>query len=490
MALLSIEFFIFLFVTAVLYYLCPLKLRGLVLLASSGYYYVHSVRANDSLVFLGYILLFMGSAAIIGCLREERLIRKCIYWGSIALAVGGLLFFKYINPMKLTSPLGMSFWMMIGIGFLTDVYWGTVKGKTGLLKPALMLGFFPLMTSGPIVRYQETADELAKGHRLCYERVTFGVLRILWGSFKKLVISERLALIVNTVYGDYQAYPGFYVILAMCCFSLQLYTDFSGCMDIVLGVAEIFGIKLPENFKTPFFSRSVAEFWRRWHITLGAWLKDYVLYPILHSGVFRKFKKVCKKCFGKNWGERIPLYIGMFISWFLIGYWHGGTWNYIFGVGLWFWFIIVGSEILAPCYNKLAKLLHVNRESFSYKLFACFRTFVIVTIGLSFFRSAGAKEGVRVLLAACSEWNPYVLFGKDILTLGLDLPDLIVTIAGCLVLLVVSVLQYRGHSVRELLAKQNLVFRWLMYIVLFFAVIILGKYGAQYNAADFIYQGF
>ncbi len=490
MALLSVEFFTFLLATAVVYYICPRKVRFLVLFVASGYYYVVTAGRDASLVFLGYIVLFTGSAALLSRIREGAFLRRAVYWLSILASVGGLLFFNYINPMKLATPLGMSFWMVIGIGFLTDAYWGSTKGKTGFFAPALMLGFFPLMTSGPIVRYGDTAGEIREGHKFDYEHVTFGIQRIVWGCFKKLVISERLAVIVNTVYGNYDAYPGFYIIFAMCCFSLQLYTDFSGCMDIVLGAAEVFGIRLPENFATPFFSKNVSEFWRRWHITLGAWLKEYVLYPVLHSGLFRKYKKLFKKCFGKKWGERIPLYTGMFISWFLIGYWHGGTWNYIFGVGIWFWFVIVSGEILVPFFDKVARLLRVNRECFSYKLFQCVRTFAIVTIGLSFFRAPGAKEGVRILMTACREFNPYVLFGQNILTLGLDLPDMIVAVSGCLALLVVSVLQYRGHSVRKLLAAQNLAFRWIVYLVLFFAVVIWGKYGAQYNAADFIYQGF
>lgn len=490
MALLSIEFFVFLLATAAVYYLCPIKCRFAVLFAASTYYYIVTAGRDAALVFLGYLLIFVAGAALLGRIREGHWLRRVIYWFCILLSVGGLLFFNYINPLKLATPLGMSFWMVIGIGFLTDVYWGTVKEKTGIFKPALLLGFFPLMTSGPIVRYKETAQDICGGHKFDYERVTFGIQRIVWGCFKKLVISERLAVIVNTVYGDYNAYPGFYIILAMCCFSLQLYTDFSGCMDIVLGAADVFGITLPENFETPFFSKNVSEFWRRWHITLGIWLKEYVLYPVLHSGIFRKFKKACKKALGKKWGERIPLYTGMFISWFLIGYWHGGTWNYIFGVGLWFWFVIVSGEILTPLFHKLAQVLRVNRECFSYKLFQCLRTFAIVSVGLAFFRAPGAKEGVRILMAVGKEWNPYVLFGQNILTLGLDLPDFIVTIAGCLALLVVSILQYRGGSVRKQLAKQNLVFRWAVYLVLFFAVIIWGKYGAQYNAADFIYQGF
>lgn len=173
MALLSIKFIIFLLITALLYYLCPVRFRAIVLLAASGYYYVISAGILGSLVFAGYLLMFTGASALLGRMEEECNCRKWIYRGCLALAAGGLLFFKYINPMNLESPLGMAFWMVIGIGFLTDVYWGKVKGKTGILRPMLLLSFFPLMTSGPIVRYAETAEEWT-GHRFDYNRIAFG----------------------------------------------------------------------------------------------------------------------------------------------------------------------------------------------------------------------------------------------------------------------------------------------------------------------------
>lgn len=490
MTLISIYFFLFLILTAVLYYLCPKKVRFLVLLAASGFYYYSAQGVAGSLIFLGYIVLFLGDASLISRYRERIMIKRCCYFAALFLAAGGLVFFKFENPWGIPAPLGISFWMLSGIGFLTDVYWGTVTGKIRIAKSALFLGFFPLMISGPIVRYQDNADDLAAGHKLEYTRFLFGVQRIVWGCFKKLVLSERFAVIVDTVFGDYQTYPGFYVLLAMICFSLQLYTDFSGCMDIVIGAAQLFGVKLPENFRTPFFSRSVAEFWRRWHITLGAWLKDYVLYPLLHCGAFRKLKKVCKKLLGKKRGELPPLYLGMFISWFLIGFWHGKSVKYIFGVGIWFWMLIVASELCTPLFKRLIQLLRVRTDCFSYRLFQSLQTFLLVTLGFTFFRAESAREALKLLRAACSNFNPQVLIGKDLLTVGLTLTDTMVLVFGTGLLLAVSVMQYRGRSVREWVARQNLLFRWFIYLSLFFLTVILGKYGKAYDAADFIYQGF
>lgn len=447
-----------------------------------------SEGAGYSLLFLAYIFLFVFSAFLLLRFEQRKAYRNAVYIVTLAAAVGALLFLKYWNP------LGMSFWMLTGIGYVTDVYRGSVAGKVSPAKTILLLGFFPLMTSGPILRYGETADAFTEKRRLDTRQIAFGVQRILWGCMKKLVLSERFAVIVDYVYANVGVCQGWAVLFGVCCFSLQLYTDFSGCMDIVLGAAELFGIRLPENFRTPFFSRNVSEFWRRWHITLGAWLKDYVLYPLLHCELFRKLKRGMKKRFGRVWGERIVLYLGMFVSWFLIGLWHGSSWKYIFGVGLWFWAVIVAGEICSPVLMRAAKRLHVNMDCFSFRLFQRLRTFAVVTFGLSFFRAASAKEGVRLWTEifsaeAFSGFHRHALPG-GLLTLGLDLPDLIVLIVGMLVLLIVSLMQYRGVHVREWLAGQNLIFRWVLFLALFFGVIIFGMYGKEYQAADFIYRGF
>ena len=490
MALISFSFFCLLAVTALLYYLCPGRWRFLVLIAASGYYYLVSEGAGYSLLLLAYIAWFLCSALLIRRYGQKKAVKNAVYIVTLAGAVGALLFLKYWNPLRLHSPLGMSFWMLTGIGYVTDVYRGSVAEAAPPAKTILLLGFFPLMTSGPILRYGETADAFTEKRRIDTRQIAFGVQRILWGCMKKLVLSQRLAVIVDNVYANVGVYQGWTILFAVCCFSLQLYTDFSGCMDMVLGAAELFGIRLPENFQTPFFSKNVSEFWRRWHITLGAWLKDYVMYPLLHCELFRKLKKRMKKRFGRVWGERLVLYLGMFVSWFLIGLRHGSSWKYIFGVGLWFWAVIVMGEICSPAMEGLAKRLHVNRDCFSFRLFQRLRTFAIVTFGLSFFRAASAKEGVRLWMEAFASFNPHALFGSSLFTLGLDLPDLIVLTAGMLVLLIVSLMQYRGVSVRERLAGQNLIFRWVLFLALFFAVIIFGMYGKQYQAADFIYQGF
>lgn len=197
-------------------------------------------------------------------------------------------------------PLGISYYSLSLIGYVADVYFGIAKPENNFGKLAVYGMYFPVMISGPILKYREDGEQFFQPHFFDYTHVTRGMQRMLWGYFKKLIISERMAIIVNTVYGNYADYPGGYIWIGTICFAFQLYTDFSGCMDIVLGMSETFGIRLPENFERPFFSKNISEYWRRWHITLGIWMKEYVFYPLLRTSFFIKFGKKLRKCFGKN----------------------------------------------------------------------------------------------------------------------------------------------------------------------------------------------
>jgi D-alanyl-lipoteichoic acid acyltransferase DltB (MBOAT superfamily) len=309
------------------------------------------------------------------------------------------------------------------------------------------------------------------------------------------VLAERLAIIVSVIYGGGTeeqmgtvTYAGAYIIIGAFAYVFQLYTDFSGCMDMVIGVAQMFGIKLPENFHTPFYATSLSEFWRRWHITLGAWLKDYVLYPTLKSAWLNKIRKAIKAKFGKKAAKEIPTYIGMFITWFGIGFWHGGSWKYICASGLFFFVMIVGGLILAPVFKRLTAFLRIDTGAWSWTLFARLRTACLFTLSVSFGRASSLTTGFKMWRRAF-EWNPWIWVDGSLYNLGLDRLDFWVMVFGMAALFVVSKFQQSG-SIREKVAGQNIVFRWTVYLGLFVAVLLFGMYGQGYNPADFIYGGF
>lgn len=517
MSVISLQFVAFFLCVLIIYYLLPQKLQWVWLLITSGLFYCINATWIQSLIFLGFLLINWGLSQF---MQPEQKHRKSVYTGALVIDILALMIFKYsrffyqifcsiglvfgqtwnrealdlfVDQTELIAPARISYFALIVIGYMTDIYWGKYVPQKNIGKFALFAGYFPQMTSGPIVRYDEMQGQLFDGkkHEFDYNRVIRGLQRALWGIFKKLVISERCAIVVNAVYSYYPAYNGFYIFMAAGLFAIQLYTDFSGLMDIVLGVSEALGIALPENFATPFYSTGIAEFWRKWHITLGAWLREYVFYPVLRGKLCRNLRKFCKQKFGRQYENKcdLPTYVGLLASWFLIGLWHGGGWNYIFGVGLYMWAMIVLGELLHPFLQKLNKLLRVKTECFSWKLFQRVRTFCIFAFGLSFFRAENLKEGFAMWGEAFSNFNPYIFLDQSIYNLGLNQKEWQICLMGILALIIVSYLEQKAQ-VRDLLVKQNFLFRLGIFTLLFLAVIVLGYYGTDFNAADFIYGRF
>ena len=518
MSLISVEFFIFFFLVCCVYFLLPARAQWVwLLIASLAFHYSRTYYApRIYLWFLAIVLVNWAGSLFMG---EEYKHSKAVYRSVLIFDILVLALFKYFSffyeiilaagklfHADLTNnicdfavfysreycPDKISYFALIIIAYITDVYWGKSKALKNPGKALLFASYFPLMTSGPIVTIEQMEGQLwGEKHRFSYDRCVRGMQRVLWGLFKKLVLSERLAVVVSAIYEYYEAYNGFYIPVAAALFAMQLYCDFSGLMDIVLGISEVLGITLPENFDTPFYSLNLSEFWRRWHITLGAFLRDYVLYPIQSSSAFKSLRKFCKKHLGKGYEKKynIPLYLGLLISWFLIGLWHGGGWNYIFGVGLYMWAVIVTGELLSPVFRWLVRVLHINTECASYRLFLRIRTAILFMFGLSFFRANTLRDGFLMWKGAFTKFNPWIFFDESLLKLGLDRREWGILLCGLLLLFVVSHFSQKG-DVRDAIRRQNFVARFLVFAALFVIVIVYGYYGAYYNAADFIYGRF
>ncbi len=508
MSFTSFTFFCLVAATVIVYYILPVKIRWITLLFSDAAFIYF---ANGDLKLVLIMLLTAVIAYLTGLLTD--LSKSKGKTGKAVTVIGVLLitvlfvgikdcnfFINCFNGithgnaslLSIAAPLGVSYYSLMWIGYALDVYWGTCPVEKNPLKFLVFAGYFPLLTSGPIVKFQEVGDQITSGHKFDYTKFCFGLQRMVWGLMKKLVISERLSTIVNTVYADPVTYSGAYVFLAMLLFVLQLYTDFSGCVDIAMGCAEMLGVDLPENFNLPFLSKTIAEFWRRWHITLGAWLRDYILYPILKSSPWQAMGKACKKRFGKKWGKKIPTWIGLFISWFIIGFWHSAAWNYILGVGVFMWAVIVLGEATEPLWKKVKSALRISDSAVWFQAFQVVRTYLIFTVGLSMFRCYEGMGQVKTIWkSALSTWNPGVLFDGSICNLGLDYKDLIV-LAIFLGILILSgiVRAVKKMQIREVVAGWNIVIRWILYLLLFYSVVIFGCYGNGYDASAFIYGQF
>ena len=515
MAITSFKFLCFFALVLIVYYTVPLlfnkKGQWVVLLLASAAYYLLS--GNGVLIFypLGAAFVTWGLLWVLVRIPEDQLTkRRIILGGEIFILLGVLVVLKYL---KLTAggglmvPLGLSFYTFILLGYFIEVYNGIGKAQKSFLKTALYGLYFPVMISGPIFQTRNTGDSFFEYHPLDYKNITFGLQRVLWGFFKELVISERLAVIVNTVYGNDTQYQGAYIWLGTVCFAFQLYTNFSGCMDIVIGLSETFGIVLPENFRTPFLAKNISEYWRRWHATLGTWMKDNVFYPLLRSSAIMSLGKFLKGKLGKKKGKQYTTYVAMFILWLSVGLWHGGEMKYVIGSGLLHWFYIVFGEITLPFFTWLfAKKLHMDLKSKGADIFRVVRTFFLVCIGDLFFRADNVPHAMRMLGESVSVFNPWVLVNGSIFGLGLDVIEWGILLVSLGILIAVSILQYRMElceagnieapglkefkNIRELLASKGIVLRWAILIGLLFYCILLAEYGPGYSAAEFIYKDF
>ena len=386
-------------------------------------------------------------------------------------------------------PIGISYYCLSLIGYLADVYWKKERAENNYFKLLLFALYFPKILEGPISKHRIIGQRLTEGHRFDYKRVCFGLQRVVWGLFKKLVIADYLAVFVNNVFGNYQLYVGSQLLVAAVFGAIQLYCDFSGCMDIALGVSECFGITLEENFKQPFASRSAAEFWRRWHITLGAWFKDYVFMPLAVSPRLMKVTGFLRKKLGKRAGKTFSSVIPLVAVWILTGLWHGTGANYLVWGAYW-GLLIIFSTVLDPEIRKLTTWLKIDTSSGGFQFFQKSRTFClfvisrIITIPVSL-------EGVwYTFRAILTNFSPWKLVDGSLLDLGLSSSRFLVLAIALFLVWLVGIQHEKGIQIREWIAAKPLPIRWLIYYGVIFAVLVFGAYGLGYNASDFVYMQF
>lgn len=509
MAITSGIFLVSILGISVIYYAIPQnwQWKFLTLVSMGAYLWYGGIK---SLLILTLTILDIYFGAIfIEKYKESPKKRKIIFVITLMVAVGILAFYNYLNffvwningimnkfhmenalpVIRLIAPLGISFYSLSLISYLIDVYWDIQTAQKNFGKLYLFGIYFPVMTSGPIIRYQQMEGQLYKGYVWDDKRITFGIQRVIWGMYKKIVLADRLYIVVNTVYSEYALYDGISIIVATFCATLRLYLDFSACMDIVIGISEIFGIVLPENFEKPFSSLSVAEFFRRWHITLGQWLKDYIYFPIMKSNFIQNMGKKAKKKFGKRIGKLVSTFAAMFVLWFCNGIWHGGAWKYIIGTGLGFWVYMLIGEILLPYRKRITELLHINTEAGWYKNLRKIGIVIIYSTIVVFFYVNSFTDGLRLYKHAISNfsvsgWKPEFLLG-----MGVTVRDIAIIAVGLAVYGAV-VLINRKTDVRKWMIEKNIVFRWTAYYVIIFMIILFGIYGSGYDTTGFAYAQF
>ena len=436
--------------------------------------------------------------------------KRAVLCGSLVLLVGVLFIVKYYNffaenlsavfrlltlPICLKSirflqPIGISFYTLQAVSYVVDIYEGKNRAERQFGKVALYMAFFPQIMEGPISRFDQTADQLWKGTAISSENLTMGAQRVLWGLFKKIVIADRLDRAVGVAFLNYQSYDGAILALAAVAYTVQLYNEFSGCMDIVIGVAEMFGVVLPENFRQPFFSRSISEFWRRWHITLGQWLKDYIFYPVSLSRHFRAInEKARKHISSRHLLTLIPSAYALFFVWFCNGLWHGAGIKFII-YGLYYYVLMMLGQALKPLSDKCLSSLGVSRDSKPYHIFEVLRTCAAVCFGMIIFRSESLSQAASIFSRLFLHPGLSRTVGELSAIKGIDGWDYMILFLSVLLLLAVSMAKERGIELRSSLSRKILPIRWTAYMLLIFSIVILGAYGGDFVNTTFIYGEF
>lgn len=493
----SLNFLIFFPIVTLIYFVIPHKIRYIWLLVCSYYFYMCWNAAYALLLFVSTFITWLSGLAIGNIVKNgkddaNRQQSKGIVAISFILNLTILAFFKYagfavnsvnqlfqavgiqfvVPKVDVLLPVGISFYIFQALSYTVDVYRGDVKVEKNLLKYMVFVSFFPQLVAGPIERSSRLLEQFYEKHSFDFERVCRGLMIMLWGFFQKLVVADRLAVLVNQVFLYNSYYSGIEIIVAVMFFAVQIYCDFAGYSNIAIGASQVMGFELMENFRQPYLANSVSDFWRRWHISLTSWFRDYLYIPL-----------------GGNRKGKLAKYRNIMIVFLTSGLWHGANWTYVVWGGLNGLFQVIADLTKKPR-QKLKAFFKIRQESGSWRILSTVITFILVDFTWIFFRADSMADAFQIISRIFSQFNPWVLVDGTLYTLGLSQVDFWIGILSIAVLLTVDIVHERGVKIRSWVLQQNLWFRWSIYLGAIFFILIFGFYGPNYDASQFIYFQF
>ncbi len=486
MSYLSLTFAAFVAVMLVLYYLLPMKLRPWILLAGSLFFY-----GCFDLRYM--IFLLVAAASTFLCARFLPRLKKKGFWIGGCIVLNAAIWFaiKELPWLLLTAdrlfqkvglpslpvlswlvPVGLSYFTLQAIGYLVDVYKGRIQAETNFFRYLLFLSWFPAIVQGPISRYEQLMPQLQNNKKFSFDTTRSNLLLILFGLVKKMVIADRLGIFVNACFGKFTELHGAILYLAAVGYAIQLYTDFSGCVDLCRGVSGLFGVDLVRNFDRPYLALSIKDFWGKWHISLSNWLKNFIYIPLggNRKGTGRK-------------------YLNIFITFMVSGLWHGAGFNFFLWGALHAIYQIVG-QVTLPFRKKVKALIGVKEGSLSERIFQTVITFHLVTFAWIIFRAGGLMTGLSYIKNMFSSADLLVLLNGDLFKFGLSRNYIALLLVHIAVLFVVEVCTKSQQHLIKSVERRNLVLRWFVFLVLIFDILLFGVYGSGYNPSGFLYGGF
>ena len=487
----SVDFLLFFPVVTILFFAIPKRVRNVFLLACSLYFYM-CWKAKYILLIAFSILVTYLSALVMEWLEKQgrQRLRGLILAGAIVSSLAVLFLFKYYNffvenvaaltqnrlllPLfNFALPVGISFYTFQALSYAIDVYRHDIPAEKNLITYALFVSFYPQLVAGPIERSTNLMPQIKAGTRFDFENMRAGLLLMGWGMFQKLVIADRLALFVDEIYNNYAGMDGSFLILATVLFALQIYCDFGSYSNIARGAAAVMGYRLMINFNAPYFSRTFAEYWSRWHISLSTWFQDYIFEPVVW----------------KMRNKAAAAYVGVLIVFFISGFWHGASWTYVIWGCLHALFRVLEMALRRPK-KKLYKKLGINAKSRWLQVLETVWVFLCVCFTFIFFRSESLEQAFGVVGRIATQTHFSALFSGEFFSLGLDEKDFTVALIALIVLVVADWLVYHKKDIYHWVVAKPLAARWALYWLLIFSSVIFGVYGPSYDAAPFIYFQF
>jgi len=488
----SVDFLIFFPIVVLLYFIIPQKVRWIWLLVASYYFYMNWNAAYAILIFISTFVTWLSGLLLDKEDKSEKF-KKAVVTASLVINLGILAFFKYalfaigtvnavlgktgisfvVPTFDIILPVGISFYTFQALSYTMDVYRKEIKAEKNLFRYALFVSFFPQLVAGPIERSKNLLGQLQKPTKLEYDNFRRGLLYMGYGYFIKVVIADNVAVIVNGVYANPVSYPGVYLIVATVLFAIQIYGDFAGYSMISIGAARVLGFNLLENFNAPYMATSVADFWRRWHISLTSWFRDYLYIPL-----------------GGNRKGTLRKYINVMIVFLVSGLWHGASWHYVVWGGLNGLFQVVGS-ITSSVREKWNLLIGTKTDTMSYKLLRGILTFILVDFTWLFFRAESCGKAFVIIKSILTQsQNIWILFDGSLYNFGIGEKQFAVLVLSILLLMVFDCFKNKGYDIFSALLKQQLWFRVSVYVLWICGILLFGAWGGGYDAASFIYFQF
>ena len=479
----------FLCVVCAFYFIMPKGRRGYVLLAGNLLFYLGF--GNDFFLFLciAIVTTYVGgrlldkqsdvyakqSKTITDKKEKKRYKEQTLRkkrWILFVCLVINLGLWAFLKCSELIVVFGISYYSFVASGYLIDVYRGRYKSEKNILRLSVFLSFFLHMIQGPFSRYDEVQESMFADNDFSKERLYDGGMRILWGIFKKCLIADKLSVCVTSIYAIYEQLNGVYIFIAMILFGIQLYADFSGYMDIMLGFARILGIHMAENFRQPFFARSIEEFWRRWHITLGAWFKNYLFYPVSMGKWAQKIGVKSRKLLGNRTGRLIPSYMALLLVWSATGLWHG------FAAHYWVWgmmqmFVIVFSMQMESVYQRIHEATKISAEGKVYTVFQCLRTFLLFCFMEIMSEAATVRDAWNMYVKMFTDMSVRSWSQLDIQVFQLGVTEMGVVILGICMMLVVDVLKENNKSIKAIILQIPVLPRYMIYVGISYLILIM-----------------